>query len=117
MVDTVDSDRWWYRAAVCILLSVIIITIGCSGNQKFEYYITSTENYCWMWEAEWAAQTFTPSANHKITSVRLPLARNGLPGIVWVYIRATDGDGHPTGGNLCLGTTDGNTLSEYPNFA
>ena len=58
----------------------------------------------------WIAQTFTPSTAHKITSVKLLLYRYSTPGTITVGIRATDGSGHPTGGDLCSGTTNGDTL-------
>jgi hypothetical protein len=35
-----------------------------------------------------------------------------LPGTITVGIRETDGAGHPTGDDLCSGTTDGNTLTD-----
>ena len=62
----------------------------------------------------WFSQTFTPSDNHHITSVKLRLFRGGaigLPGIITVGIRATDGAGKPVGVDLTSGTTDGNTLT------
>lgn len=77
---------------------------------KYEYYITGDDDG-WSQRAErWEAQTFTPSTAHKITSVKLKLYREGSPGTLTVSIRATDGSGHPTGGDLCSGTTNGNTL-------
>ncbi len=77
---------------------------------RFEHYITGDDG---AWEfgiINWMAQTFTPSTAHKITSVKLPLYRWGSPGTITVSIKATDGNGHPTGDDLCLGTTDGNAL-------
>ncbi len=78
---------------------------------RFEHYITGDDG---AWEfgiINWMAQTFTPSTAHKITSVKLPLYRWGSPGTITVSIKATDGNGHPTGDDLCLGTTDGNALT------
>ena len=60
--------------------------------------------------ATWLGQTFTPSVAHTILKVGLKLAKWGLPGIVTVSIRATDGDGKPTGSDLCSGTINGDTL-------
>ena len=76
----------------------------------YEYYNTGDNSDAWMYAARWIAQTFTPSEAHKITSVKLLLFRAGLVGTVTVSIRATDGSGHPTGEDLCSGTTDGDTL-------
>jgi hypothetical protein len=79
-------------------------------KQRYEYYNTGDTNQEYLHNSTWSAQTFTPSIAHKITSVKLRLYRFGNPGTVTVSIRATAGNGHPTGGDLCSGTTDGNTL-------
>ena len=64
------------------------------------------------------AQTFTPATAHTITSVKLKIARyaNGSPGTVTCEITATDVNGKPTGGALCSGTTDGDTLTERKTY-
>lgn len=64
----------------------------------------------------WHAQTFTPSTAHKIISVKLKMYRDGSPGTITVSIKATDDDGHPTGDDLCSGTTNGNTLPTSPPY-
>ncbi|GAH21280.1 unnamed protein product, partial [marine sediment metagenome] len=51
------------------------------------------------------------SVSHKITKVKLKLYRVGSPGTATVSIRATSGL-HPTGSDLCSGTTNGDTLPE-----
>lgn len=76
----------------------------------YEYYNTGDIGSADIYGAVWRGQTFTPSTAHKITSVKLLLFRSGSPGTVTVSIRATDVNGHPTGADLCSGTTDGNTL-------
>jgi len=78
----------------------------------YEYYNTGDDAY-WggPYGAHWGAQTFTPATAHKITSVKLKLFRIGSPGTATVSIRATDGNGLPTGADLCSGTIDGNTLT------
>jgi hypothetical protein len=80
----------------------------------YEYYNTGDDSVGSVLLAHWEAQTFTPSAAHKITSVKLKLFRSGSPGILTVGIRATDVNGHPTGADLCSGTIDGNTLTTDP---
>jgi len=77
----------------------------------YENYNTGDENRESFYGAKWNGQTFTPSVAHKITSVKLKIARFASPGTITVGIRATDGSGHPTGSDLCSGTTDGNTLT------
>ncbi|GAJ02051.1 unnamed protein product, partial [marine sediment metagenome] len=76
----------------------------------YEYYNTGDDDAYTRYGSYWAAQTFTPSTAHKITSVKLKLFRVGSPGTITVSIRATFG-GKPTGGDLCVGTTDGNSLT------
>jgi hypothetical protein len=60
----------------------------------------------------WRAQTFTASASYTLSSVELRMYRNSgnTPGVITVSIRATDGSGFPTGDDLCIGTTDGDSL-------
>jgi len=83
--------------------------------QLFEHYNEGEEIGSSVYGVNWKAQTFTPQATHKITSVKLLLSRKsgGNPGTIMVSIRATDEDGKPTGDDLCSGTTNGNTLPEY----
>jgi hypothetical protein len=76
----------------------------------YEYYNTGDNDQELIYANNWSAQTFTPATAHKITSVKLKLYRYGSLGTVTVSIRATDGSGHPTGNDLCSGTTNGNTL-------
>ena len=80
---------------------------------RYEYYNTGDNSGSGFWNGKWLAQTFTPSVAHKITSVKLKLFRTGSPGTITVSIRATQ-DGKPTGGDLCAGTTNGNTLPTGP---
>ena len=66
--------------------------------------------------ASWLAQTFTTGAtnpNHNITSVRLKLYKTAgtSPGTVTVSIRATSSN-VPTGADLCVGTINGDDLTE-----
>lgn len=75
-----------------------------------EYYITGDNTRTDVRGSLWKAQTFTPATSHKITSITGRLYRTGNPGTLTVSIRVTDVNGHPTGADLCSGTTDGNTL-------
>jgi len=79
----------------------------------YEYYNTGDDGGTNINDAaKWMAQTFTPATAHKITSVKLKLYRVGSPGTITVSIKATDENGHPTGADLCSGTTDGDTLTD-----
>ena len=79
--------------------------------QRYEYYDVGDASNASLFGKNWGAQNFTVVApKHTVTSVKLKLWRSGSPGTVTVSIRATDENGHPTGGDLTSGTTDGNTL-------
>jgi len=83
---------------------------------RYEYYNpTPTAELPWgpAYGVNWKGQTFTPSTAHTITSVKLLLYRVGSPGTYTIGIRATS-SGLPTGGNLCSGSIDGDTLTDNP---
>ena len=76
----------------------------------YEYYNISDPALASLRGAFWQGQTFTPVSAHTVTSVKLLMYRLGSPGTVNVGVKAVDGDGLPTGADLCAGTTDGDTL-------
>ncbi len=83
----------------------------------FEKHNTGQTNDSALSGDTWHAQTFTPTIAHQITSVKLYLYKvegPGTLGTVTVSIRATDGDGKPTGSDLCSESFDGTTLSTTP---
>jgi hypothetical protein len=99
-------------AAILTSGMVLFGSIGVvQAATLYQYYNTGDDAALFSYGIYWKAQTFTPSTAHTITSVKLKLYRVGSPGTVTVSIRATDGSGHPTGPDLCSGTTDGNTLT------
>lgn len=63
-----------------------------------------------MYGNRWLTMTFTPQEAHHIAKVTLQLYRSGTPGTLTISIKETDAQGKPTGADLCLGTTDANTL-------
>lgn len=77
-----------------------------------ESCLTGYDSNVYIYNDGWNAETFTAGQAYTITSVKLLLLRGENPGTVTVSIRATDEDGHPTGEDLCVGTTNGNTLPE-----
>lgn len=95
-----------YIKAIGQVVAPIVIASGL-----FEHYNEGDVAGSCIHEDDWRAQTFTPSIAHQITSVKLKLARVGLPGTLTMGIRATDGEGKPTGADLCSGTTDADTLT------
>lgn len=55
---------------------------------------------------DYAAQTFTPSIRHAITSVKLRISKGNYTDVdsdIYIGIKATDVDGKPTGDDLCSG--------------
>jgi len=80
----------------------------------YEHYNEGNDDYANFYDGYWLTQTFTPAKAHKIMSVKLLLYRTNSPGTLTASIRATDVDGKPTGGDLCSGTTDANTLPTSP---
>ena len=80
----------------------------------YERYQSGATADLGRWDTRWGGQTFTPSVSHTITSVKLFMRRDDLPGTMTVSIKATDGGGLPTGADLTSGTTDADTLPEYP---
>jgi hypothetical protein len=87
-------------------------------STKYEYYITGDDDFLGLGIAIWGAQTFTPSAAHTITSVKLKLYKYGAEtvGTITVGIRAVDANGRPTGNDLCSGTMDGGVLTNTPTW-
>lgn len=77
---------------------------------RYEYYSILDPALANLYGIFWQGQTFTPWDAHSIEKVRLRMYRHGEPGVVSVAIKATDGDGLPTGVDLCSGETSGNTL-------
>lgn len=80
----------------------------------YDYNTTGDGDYSPFYDTIWKAQTFTTTQNYDITSVELKMYRgNGeTPGTITVSIKAVDGSYKPTGDDLAVGTTDGDTLPE-----
>lgn len=64
-------------------------------------YIVNDDSFLHVFGASWHAQSFTPGANHQLTTVRLLLTKEGSPGLMSVSIRA-NGAAKPTGADLSL---------------
>ena len=63
----------------------------------------------------WSGQTFTATANYSVNGVAIKVLRTGLtPGNITASIRATAA-GLPAGGDLAVGTYDGDTVTTYGN--
>ncbi len=72
---------------------------------EYCYGVSSGHNFDGKY---WLAQSFTPSVSHEITSIKIFISRTGsnpaLLGTITASIKATDGSGHPTGGDLVADT-------------
>jgi len=79
---------------------------------RFEYYITGDDSNVACYGTNWMGQTFTPSVTHTLTNVKLLLARVLEPGEVTVSISPTTAGKPDYDSDLCVGTTNGNTLTE-----
>ena len=105
------------RKIFSILFALVLVAVGLPAGVAqaapalYENYTTGDDTYVAFWSSKWSAQTFTAESNHSVTSVKLKLLRDGLPGTITVSITATDGAGQPTGVDLTSGTTDGNILT------
>jgi hypothetical protein len=101
---------FWQVDTVKVITRISGVWSAYSGLQ--EYYASGDDTGDGaIYGNNWQAQTFTAEKAYRITSVRLKLYRLGLPGTITVSIRATDASDHPTGPDLCSGTTNGNTLT------
>jgi len=71
----------------------------------YENYTTGEDSGQDIYGNNWRAQSFTPSSGHTVKLLRLKFAREGVAAqTLTASIRAVDGDGDPTGGDLASGT-------------
>lgn len=82
--------------------------------ERFQYYITGEDGDVTIngSSIRWA-QTFTPAVGHTITSIKLKLTKAASPGTLYAGIMNTTAN-VPSGSVLAQGTTNGNTLPNYP---
>ena len=79
-------------------------------EELFEHLNVGFDNYpAAFFGDDWLFQSFTPQESHLITSIKLQMQNFGFPGMITASIRATV-DGKPVVPDLCVGTTDGDTL-------
>ncbi len=82
------------------------------ANYTFESYTAGDDANVETASNVWRFESFTPQKSGLRNSVKLLLYRTGSPGTVTVSVRATNAvTGLPTGADLCVGTTDGDTLA------
>lgn len=78
--------------------------------RKYQYYNTGDDNDRDMYGVNHGAQSFTPTIDHLIGSVKLKLFRVGDPETITVSIKATTA-GKPVGADLCSGTIEGTEIT------
>lgn len=74
-----------------------------------DYYNTGQQSSYWCYGNIWLAQTFTANENYKITSVRLEIRRDLLPGNVIISIQGVVA-GRPDGNNMAVKVFNANDL-------
>jgi hypothetical protein len=81
----------WIVGVLMVGMMLFTSTGVAQAATLYEYYNTGDDASLFLYGIYWKAQTFTPLAPHKITSVKLKLYKAiGSPGTVTVSIRATD---------------------------
>ena len=65
----------------------------------------------------WRFQTFTTTSAYAVSGIALNCWKYGSPGNITVSIRAVDGDGKPTGGDLATVTVVDSVISTLPTLA
>lgn len=101
---TFKSDRCIYAGQSDIPSQILIMK---------DYYISGEDGQETFGGVNWAAQTFTPSADYNISSVSVKLWRTAgtSPGTITIGLRRTSAS-KPTQNNLTNSTINGNTLPE-----
>lgn len=87
-------------------------------TQRYEYYNTNDDTYLEVFDFVVPAQTFTAISSHTASSFRVKLYKYGNPtGDLTISLRATDGNGHPTGSDLSSTTMPASILTTNTNGA
>lgn len=92
------------------IAGILVVSSSVFAATKYENYVAGYDDWAAFQGTIYDYQTFTPSISHDISSVKIQVYKQGSPGTYTVVIRAT-ADGKPTGANLCIGTSDGDTLT------
>jgi len=89
-------------------------------EKLYERYTPFPDERITFWAEFWIAQTFTigntgPNESFELSRVELMLYQVDASSPVALKIRATDGEGKPTGGDISRGWTPSGTLPVWPN--
>ena len=103
------------KLALAFILVIFLIGLVSAVDRLAEYYNTNDDAAQQCYGVNWKAQTFKvgdkQSSTINVSQVGLKLYRTGNPGIVNISIRATDVNNKPTGGDLAVGSINGNTIN------
>ena len=105
------KKRFLLAIPAALLATMLLATPVLAASEVWESYTANDDSAVEIYGQNWSAQSFTTGTEaHSVTSIRLMLYRELLPGTITVSIKATD-TGDPTGSDLCSGTIDGDTLT------
>jgi len=110
-IPTTATYTWWCEALVNSKSVFVDAWTTPIIATKYENYITGDDNSTYVYGIYWSAQSFTPTTSHIVHKIKLLLYRIGSPAIVEVAIRAVDTYGFPVGGDLCVGSFNGDGLT------
>ena len=86
------------------------IAVDNTGDASaYDFYKVNDDSDNGLYSPLWLAQTFQASDTYTAVGVKIKIWRTNLPGTVTVSIRATSAS-KPSGADLAVGTTNGNTL-------
>lgn len=103
---------------IAFISLIILFTfhLSLASDTLYETFDPGYDDWGNIYDVNWEGQTFTATANHSVTSVKLQMAwYKGTDGTGTVAIRATDGT-LPTGANLCSGTYNSASLLQQPSY-
>lgn len=102
----------WILPLFLAVSGILILVAPIAAATTYESYTTGDDSLVQVYGVNWYGQTFTVDPqSHSIVDVRFLAYRVGTPSTVTVSIREVGDDGMPTGGDLTVGTLDGDALT------
>ena len=85
-------------------------TSTAPAETRFEYYNTGRDSSRPIFASGWLGQTFSPTATHTISRIKLELSKSGSPSTMTCSLRNTSG-GLPSGADLTSATISSSGVS------
>ena len=85
-------------------------TSTAPAETRFEYYNTGRDSSRPIFASGWVGQTFSPTATHTISRIKLELSKSGSPSTMTCSLRNTSG-GLPSGADLTSATISSSGVS------